>query len=153
MRYHYKKSRGAPSPVLLHDCALQHIAVQDGGLVLDFDRYGFFVQVPEQGRYFRAYPARLTLQSFDPDSLSIQEDTVRRDEAGTYFHALYDIRPEDFFRQINNGSLRAVFVEEYYGSGAAHFVLWCERTQQFHVSLSYHALLYEWDAVDRNAPY
>ena len=51
------------------------------------------------------------------------------------------------------GTLHAEFVEEFCDRGAAHFVLWCERERRFHVSLSYRALLYEWDAVDLNAPY
>ena len=153
MRFSYQKRRGAPPRVCLHDCALRRINVQGRDLVLNFAPDGFFVWVPEQGRYFRAYPARLTLQGFDPDSLSIQEDTIRRDADGTVFHALYDVAPREFQRRINAGALHAEFVQEFCGSGGAHFVLWCERERQFHVSLSYRALLYEWDAVDLNAPY
>lgn len=141
--------------VLLHDCVIHRIIPTEDGLTVDFDKNGFFVQVPEAGNHFRATPARLTFTGCSPDDLSLQETRLHRVPRLFAWRTMHRADPARIARQVNEGSLRLEVIEEYYAAGAAWFVLAADGglRRTLYARLYFDTLRYAWGRVDRNAPF
>jgi len=141
--------------VLLHDCIVHRITPMEKGLVIDFDKDGFFVQVPEAGNHFRATPARLTFTGCTLDDLDLQQTHLHRVPPLFSFRTMHRPDPARIARQVNEGSLRLEVLEEYYAAGAAWFVLAADGglRRTLYVRLYFDTLRYEWGRVNRNSPF
>lgn len=143
-----KEMHGNQYPnVVLSDCSVIKIQVEDQRIVATFSPYGFIVKNAEDDKYYRTDGGQLIFDGCDIDILEIKEIRTERLPEETYFETMRSIELGHFLDRINSRSWVLEIVEEFYALGKGFYIgqvhtdkdtFWC------HIKIYFQDLTYCW---------
>lgn len=135
--------------VILSDCVITKISLNDIGVVVGFSAYGF-IKKEDDNKYYRTDGAEIVIEGLDMDNISIKEIRTQQLSEELYFDSMYDISTKDFCEKINSKEWKFEVVEEFYSTGGAMYIgqirngnkpFWC------YIKIRYTNLRYLWNNV------
>lgn len=142
--------------IILHDCFIIGINMDNDNIVLNFSEYGFFVFDKEKGNSFRTNGAQIVIEGCVVEDISIEEERMQKLGEDVFYKTLYEIKTSDFFENINSKKWSFEIVEEFYASGAGFFTgrigtkddrFWC------HIKIYFKNLVYHWNDICYDKPF
>lgn len=142
--------------IILSDCLITNIKVNESEVIINFSEYGFFKKDDLQNKYFRTDAAQIVMQHCDIANISIKEIRTHHLSEELYFDSMYDVKAKVFLENINTEKWQFEIVEEYYSTGRGMYIgqiieneksFWC------HVKVQFKNLVYFWNGIRYDRPF
>lgn len=119
----WKEQRENAYPnIILSDCLVDEIQVDDNDIILKFLKHGFVIKDVEDSHYYRTKSAQIIMKECDIDNISIQLVYRKRGVNGKVIHIIKDIELQTFFNDILKKRWSCEIVEEYYSALGGLFI-------------------------------
>lgn len=145
--------------IILHDCLIANIDKEGDDIVVDFDKWGFWIKDFEKDMYYRTHSGRIVIKGYDADYLSITEIRTQQLSEKKFFETVHDIKPKRFIKNINKGKWIFEVVEEFYSDGRALYIGQVQNKKKHQksfwccVKLEFKELLYLWGEIRYDSPW
>lgn len=142
--------------VILSDCRIAHIQVENSDIQVCFADGGFVVHDANSKKSFRTNEGVMLIEGCEIDDISIKEVRTQRLTEGEYFETMYEIDSREFLKKVNAKEWRFEFTEEFYSIGCGLYIgrvssedgrFWC------HIKLYFKNLIYMWDKIRYDRPF
>lgn len=153
----WKEQReNAYSDIILSDCLVDEIQVDDNDIILKFLKHGFVIRDDKDSHYYRTKSAQIIVKECDIDNISIQLVNRKRGVNRKEIQIITNIELQTFLNNILTKRWSYEIVEEYYSELGGLFIgqiteskksMWCYLRMQFK------NIVYLWDEVDYEAPF
>ncbi|MCM1220981.1 MAG: hypothetical protein NC548_41495 [Lachnospiraceae bacterium] len=152
----WKKQRENAYPsIILSDCFVDEIRVNDKDIEVDFLRFGFIIKETEDSEYYHTKPAQIVMKDCDIDDISIQFVYRKKTVTGNISHIIKDIEPCVFLKDLSRKKWSYEIVEEYYSALGGLFIgkiheaknsMWC------YIKIQFKNIIYYWNEVNYDFP-
>lgn len=142
--------------IILSDCLITNIEIEGENIVVNFDKYGFFIKDSEKGRYYRTDSAQIVIKKCDMKNIVIKEIRTQKLSEELYFDSIYEVEGEIFIKKINMGRWKFEIVEEFYSTRRALYIGQVRENNKFFwlcVKLQFEELLYLWNDIRYDCPF
>lgn len=155
MNWKEQKENAYPN-IILSDCLVDEIQVNDKDIILKFLKHGFVIRDDGDAHYYRTKSAQIILKECDIDNISIQLVYRKRGVNGKVIHIIKDIELRTFFNNILKKRWSYEIIEEYYSALGGLFIgkireskksMWC------YIKMQFKNIVYLWDEVNYEAPF
>lgn len=153
----WKEQRENAYPnIILSDCLVDEIQVDDNDIILKFLKHGFVISDDGDSRYYRTKSAQIIVKECDIDNISIQLVYRKREVNGKVIHIIKDMELQKFLNNILTKRWSYEITEEYYSALGGLFIgkireskksMWC------YIKMQFKNIVYMWDEVDYEAPF
>lgn len=153
----WKEQRENAYPdIILSDCLVDEIQVDDNDIILKFLEHGFVIRDNEDSHYYRTKSAQVIVKECDIDNISIQLVYRKREVNGKVIHIIKDIELQTFLNNILTKRWSYEITEEYYSALGGLFIgkireskksMWC------YIKMQFKNIVYMWDEVNYKAPF
>ena len=153
----WKEQRENAYPdIILSDCLVDEIQVDDNDIILKFLEHGFVIRGNEDSHYYRTKSAQVIVKECDIDNISIQLVYRKREVNGKVIHIIKDIELQTFFNNTLSKRWSYEITEEYYSALGGLFIgkireskksMWC------YIKMQFKNIVYMWDEVDYESPF
>ena len=153
----WKEQRENAYPdIILSDCLVDEIQVDDNDIILKFLEHGFVIRDNEDSHYYRTKSAQVIVKECDIDNISIQLVYRKREVNGKVIHIIKDIELQTFFNNTLSKRWSYEITEEYYSALGGLFIgkireskksMWC------YIKMQFKNIVYMWDEVDYESPF
>lgn len=153
----WKEQRENAYPdIILSDCLVDAIQVDDNDIILKFLEHGFVIRDNEDSHYYRTKSAQVIVKECDIDNISIQLVYRKREVNGKVIHIIKDIELQTFFNNTLSKRWSYEITEEYYSALGGLFIgkireskksMWC------YIKMQFKNIVYMWDEVNYKAPF
>ena len=119
----WKEQRENAYPdIILSDCLVDEIQVDDNDIILKFLEHGFVIRDNEDSHYYRTKSAQVIVKECDIDNISIQLVYRKREVNGKVIHIIKDIELQTFFNNTLSKRWSYEITEEYYSALGGLFI-------------------------------
>lgn len=155
-------SENAYPNIILHDCRIAKVSLQNKTLVFEFDDSGFWIVENNKenpfGKTLRTDKAEICFHGFDKDYFCFYTFKPFKLLGRTLFIRMVEISFEEFVLNVNSGKWEPEFIEEFYGLGAASFegeVFFNKKPYRyrFQMQLSFEKMEYNWNEICEDRPW
>ena len=153
----WKEQRENAYPnIILSDCLVDEIQVNDKDIILKFLKHGFVIKDVEDSHYYRTKSAQIIVKECDIDNISIQLVNRKRGVDKEGIRIITDIELHTFLNNILKKRWSYEIIEEYYSALGGLFIgqiieskesMWC------YIKMQFNNIVYLWDEVDYEAPF
>ena len=153
----WKEQRENAYPnIILADCHVDEIEVNDKDIILKFLEHGFVIRDDEDSHYYRTKSAQTIVKECDIDNISIQLVYRKRGVSRKEIHIIKDIELQTFLKNIYKKKWSYEIVEEYYSALGGLFIgqikelkksMWC------YIKMQFKNIVYLWDELNYEAPF
>ena len=153
----WKEQRENAYPdIILSDCLVDEIQVDDNDIILKFLEHGFVIGDDGDSRYYRTKPAQIIVKECDIDNISIQLVNRKRGVDKKGIQIITDIELHTLLNNILTKRWSYEITEEYYSALGGLFIgkireskksMWC------YIKMQFKNIVYLWDEVNYEAPF
>lgn len=153
----WKEQRENAYPnIILSDCLVDEIQVNDKDIILKFLKHGFVIRDDEDLHYYRTKSAQIIMKECDIENISIQLVNRKRGVNRREIQFITDIELQTFLNHILSKRWNYEIVEEYYSALGGFFIgqiteskksMWC------YLKIQFKNIVYLWDEVNYEAPF
>ncbi|MBD5517226.1 MAG: hypothetical protein HDR07_01580 [Lachnospiraceae bacterium] len=113
----WKEQRENAYPnIILSDCLVDEIQVNDKDIILKFLKHGFVIKDVEDSHYYRTKSAQIIVKECDIDNISIQLVNRKRGVDKEGIRIITDIELHTFLNNILKKRWSYEIIEEYYSA-------------------------------------
>lgn len=148
--------------IILHDCHVTKISVENKDIILEFDDYGFWMIENNKhnpfGKTLRTDKSEIRFVNCQLDSISIYIFKVFHLFRKPVLTNRIEIPLENLMYQINSGKWRFEFIDEYYACNEALFNGWIRFDKKpYHMEcqlqLLFEDMKYSWNRICEDKPW
>lgn len=111
-----EQSENAYPNIILSDCLVDEIQVDDNDIILKFLKHGFVIKDDGDSRYYRTKSAQIIVKECDIDNISIQLVYRKRGVNRKGIHIITDIELHTLLNNILTKRWSYEIIEEYYSA-------------------------------------
>ena len=155
-------SKNSYPNIILHDCEIEGIRIEDTAVVLEFDKWGFWICDDHPQNSFKKLlrTGKSEVRLTDVDVFSVYVHSQLRFAGKILFTKRSEVSLDDFATNINFGKWKFEFVDEYYGGGHRS-VMFCGyistkkrcRSIYTQIEVSFGECQYYWNKIYEDRPW
>ena len=149
-----EQKKNAYPNIILSDCTIDEIYVDNHNIILQFIKQGFVIKDNVNSRYYRTKSAQVVIEECDIDNILVQYVHVKSRRGHRLIKVVKDIEFNVFLGNLLNHKWKYEIVEEYYSELGGLFIgkikdaknsMWC------YMKLQYKDIIYFWDEINYEA--